>query len=165
MMQFLHLGMVNTAFFNGSGANTTRRFVGIPALVQDDMGGFSTESLLSYAPSYNSAGYIYDEPSPIQLIGDAEVSQLWQHKVKASALLYSDTAYAALPNGTTLYAGQILAPPAYWNGANGSRYALDVVYQTGTTGVLNGGNTTCTNSGFSVFATCSSARASRWAKR
>jgi hypothetical protein len=153
----LHLGMVNTAIFNGRLANTTRRFVGIPALVQDDMGGFSTESLLSYAPSYNSAGYIYDEPSPIQLIGDAEVSQLWQHKVKASALLYSDTAYAALPNGTTLYAGQILAPPAYWNGANGSRYALDVVYQTGTTGVLNGGNTTCTNSGFSGFATCSSA--------
>jgi hypothetical protein len=71
---------------------------------------------------------------------------LWQDGINASDFLYSDTAFAALPNGTTLYAGQILAPPAYWSGVNGLRYALDDVYQTGTTGTPNGGSTTtCTN--------------------
>jgi hypothetical protein len=90
-------------------------------------------------------------------VGDLNVGQLYQYGIPASHLLYSDTAFAALPNGTTLYAGQVLAPPSYWNGTNGKRYALDVVYQTGTTGTPNGGATTCTGTSGASVLTCSSA--------
>jgi hypothetical protein len=150
----ISLNMVNAAFGNGVAPNTTTRFVGIPALMRDDIG---SGSFLSYAPSFNSLAAANYAPEPISLIGDVEVSQLWQHGVEASAFLFSDTAYAALPNGTTLYSGQVLAPPTYWNGANGKRYALDVVYQTGTTGTPNGGATTCTDTGYTGTMTCTSA--------
>jgi hypothetical protein len=90
-------------------------------------------------------------------LSDLNVAQLFQYGIGASDFLYSDTSYAALPNGTTLFAGQILAPPSYWSGANGKRYALDVVYQTGTTGTPNGGATNCTGTGGTSVLTCSSA--------
>ncbi|MGA9668612.1 MAG: hypothetical protein WBQ94_05345, partial [Terracidiphilus sp.] len=77
--------------------------------------------------------------------------------IQASDLLYSDPSFAALPNGTTLYAGQIIGPPSYWSGANDKRYALDVVYQSGTTGTPNGGATTCTGSAGTSVLTCTSA--------
>jgi hypothetical protein len=92
-----------------------------------------------------------------QCIGDCNIGQLWQYGIPASAFLYSDTAFAALPNATTLFAGQILAPPAYWSGANGARYALDVVYQPGTTGVPNGGATTCKTTSTADQFVCTSA--------
>jgi hypothetical protein len=155
----LSLTIVNGAFPNGSGSNTTTRWVGLPALSRQDT--FSSTSavipFLSYAPSINSSGLPQSYSSPISLLGDVNLSQLWQYGTKASAFLYSDTAFAALPNGTTLYAGQIIAPPAYWNGANGPRYALDAVYQTGTTGSPNGGLTTCTGISGTNVLTCSSA--------
>ncbi|MFY9853064.1 MAG: hypothetical protein WAK26_04200, partial [Terracidiphilus sp.] len=155
----LALTIVNGTFPNGSGSNATTRWVGLPALSRQDT--FSSTSavipLLSYAPPMNSIGLSQSYDSPISLLGDVNLSQLWQYGIKASALLYSDTAFAALPNGTTLYAGQILAPPAYWNGANGARYALDVVYQTGTTGEPNGGATTCTGTAGTAILTCSNA--------
>ncbi len=150
----LTLNMADGGFYNGTAPNTTTRFVGIPALMRDDIGD---GPFLSYAPSFNSLAAANNAPEPISLIGDVEFSQLWQHGVEASAFLFSDTAYAALPNGTTLYSGQVLAPPAYWNGANGKRYALDVVYQTGTTGSPNAGATTCTDTGYTGTMTCSSA--------
>jgi hypothetical protein len=155
----LSLTIVNGAFPNGSGSNTTTRWVGLPALSRQDTfsGTSATIPFLSYAPSINSSGLSQSYYSPISLLGDVNLSQLWQYGVKASAFLYSDSAFAALPNGTTLYAGQILAPPAYWNGANGARYALDVVYQTGTTGSLNGGATTCTGTIGTNVLTCTSA--------
>jgi len=90
-------------------------------------------------------------------MGDCNIGQLWQYGIPASAFLYSDTSYAALPNATTLYAGQILAPPGYWSGANGSRYALDVVYQAGTTGIPNGGATTCKTTSTANQFLCTSA--------
>ena len=155
----LSLTIVNGAFPNGSGSNTTTRWVGLPALSRQDT--FSSTSavipFLSYAPSINSSGLSQTYYSPISLLGDVNLSQLWQYGTKASAFLFSDTAFAALPNATTLYAGQILAPPAYWNGANGARYALDVVYQTGTTGSPNGGATTCTGTSGTAILTCTSA--------
>ena len=152
------LSILNGQFPSGVSPNTTTRWTGIPELLRKDMyGAIGWIPLLSYAPSTNSDGGNYTEKSPISLIGDVNVSQLWQNGIQASDFLYSDTAFAALPNGTTLYAGQILGPPVYWNGANGKRYALDVVYQTGTTGTPNGGATTCTGSSGTNVLTCTSA--------
>jgi hypothetical protein len=145
----LNLGIVNSYLGYGVGSNTTQRFVGIPSLSRYDVGAWGgVISSLTYAPSLASFASVIGtnykaDASFAQCLGDCNIGQLWQYGIKASALLYSDTTYAALPNATTLYAGQVLAPPAYWNGANGKRYALDVVYQSGTTGTPNAGGTTC----------------------
>jgi hypothetical protein len=157
----LQLTATNSSINGQSAAN---RWVGIPALAKSDMAGTNGWiSLLNYSPSINSIGaanynsgvraYI----APAQLISDVNIGQLWQYGIPASAFLYSDTAYIALPNGTTLFAGQILAPPAYWRGENGKRYALDVVNKTGTTGTLNRGETTCKTTAVRWQLVCTSA--------
>jgi hypothetical protein len=156
----LVLNATNSQFPSGTGSNTTTAFTGVPELLRNNMVGLSgTISSLSYSPSMNSMGGVPPVASraPVQLMGDVEIGQLWQHSTQASAFLYSDTAFAALPNATTLYAGQIIAPPAYWNGANGKRYGMNVVYQTGTTGTPNSGATTCTGTSGASVLTCSSA--------
>ena len=146
----VNLSIVNGQFYGGTGQAP---FVGIPSLARYTVAGsLGYLPLLSYSPSLNSMGASRSPgqvtfTAPTQLIGDVNLGQIWQYGIPASHYLYSDTAFAALPNGTTLYAGQILAPPAYWSGANGKRYALDVVYQTGTTGTPNAGATTCTAPG------------------
>jgi hypothetical protein len=150
---------VNSEFGSGTGSNTTAAFVGIPGLSRGNiMGASGWTPLLTYSPSIASSGINpTTSASPTQVFGDLNISQLWQYGIHASSFLYSDTAFGALPNGTTLYAGQILAPPSYWNGANGKRYALDVVYQTGTTGSPNGGATTCSGTSGTSVLTCTSA--------
>jgi hypothetical protein len=155
----LVLSAINSQFPSGTGSNTTAAFTGVPGLMRGNMlGANGLTPLLSYSPSMNSSGISPStSKSPMQLIGDVNIGQLWQNGIQASALLYSDTAFAALPNATTLYAGQIVAPPSYWNGANGKRYAIDVVYQTGTTGTPNSGATTCTGTSGTATLTCSSA--------
>ncbi len=153
----LSLTIVNGGFPEGVSPNTTTRWVGLPALLRSDMYNISaTIPFLSYAPSINSSGLYRAYNAPMSLIGDVDLSQIWHYGVQASDFLYSDTAFAALPNATTLFAGQIVAPPAYWNGANGKRYALDVVYQMGTTGTPNSGSTTCTGSSGTTVLTCNS---------
>jgi len=155
----ISLSILNGMFPSGQGSNTTKSWVGIPALQRSSVVGYlGYIPALTYAPSYNSAGTSYSaDDGPIQLLGDVNIDQLWQYGIHASDFLYSDSAFTALPNATTLFAGQILAPPTYWSGANGKRYALDVVYQTGTTGTPNGGGTTCSGTvGVSVL-TCTSA--------
>jgi hypothetical protein len=155
----ISLSILNGMFPSGVGPNTTQPWVGIPSLQRNSIdGGSGYIPSLTYAPSYNSAGTssaLID--APIQLIGDVNIDQLWQYGAHASDFLYSDTAYASLPNATTLFAGQILAPPAYWSGANGKRYGIDVVVQTGTTGTPNGGATTCTGTSGSSVLICTSA--------
>ena len=148
----------NVAFGYGTGSNTSPAFLGIPNLTRTYLTGSNGwMPFLSYAPSNKSSGVSNAAFSaPMQMVGDAQVSQLWQDGVAASPLMFSDTAYTALPNGTTLYKGQVLAPPSYWMGANGKRYALDVVYQSGTTGTPNGGSTTCSAAGSNIM-TCTSA--------
>jgi hypothetical protein len=154
----LSLTIVNGGFPEGVSPNTTTRWVGLPALLRNDMYNISsTIPYLSYAPSINSAGLYRAYNAPISLIGDVNLSQVWHYGIQSSDYLYSDTAFTALPNATTLFAGQIVAPPAYWNGASGKRYAIDVVYQTGTTGTPNSGSTTCTGSSGGNVLTCSSA--------
>jgi hypothetical protein len=143
---------------NGAGG----RWVGLPLLARSDAGGSQgVIPHLSYSPPTLSSGATHSAykimAGPAQLIGDTNINQLFQYTVPASDFLYSDVAYTVLPNGTTLYAGQILAPPSYWSGANGKRYALDVVYQAGTTGTPNGGNTTCSGASGATYMTCSSA--------
>jgi hypothetical protein len=151
------LNILNGAFPSGVSPNTTTRWVGIPALLRSDIYGVNGWiPLLSYAPSTNSDGGYASFRTPISLTGDVNISQLWQYGVQASDFLYSDTGFAAMPNGTTLFAGQILAPPSYWSGASGKRYAVDVVYQAGTTGTPNSGNTTCTGTSGASVLTCSS---------
>jgi hypothetical protein len=152
------LNILNGAFPSGVSPNTTTRWVGIPALLRSDVyGANGWIPLLSYAPSTNSDGGYASFRTPISLTGDVNISQLWQYGVQASDFLYSDPGFAAMPNGTTLFAGQIIAPPAYWSGANGKRYAVDVVYQTGTTGTPNSGATTCTGTAATSLLICSSA--------
>jgi hypothetical protein len=162
---------LNLSVFNSDlqSSSTNPRWIGIPSLIRQDA-SFSTSAIgnegfipiLSFSPSFKSmagAGTTNQkyETSLSQCLGDCNIGQLWQYGIHASALLYSDTAYAALPNATTLYAGQVLAPPAYWNGANGKRYTLDVVYQAGTTGTPNSGSTTCSGTSGTNILTCSSA--------
>jgi hypothetical protein len=152
------LNILNGDFPSGVSPNTTTRWTGMPELLRSDSYGTSGWiPLLSYAPSTNSDGGYSGFRTPISLIGDVNIGQLWQDGVQASDFLFSDTGFAATPNGTTLYAGQILAPPAYWSGANGKRYAVDVVYQAGTTGTPNSGNTTCTGTVGTGVLTCTSA--------
>ena len=155
----LVMNAMNSQFPMGSGSNTTKAFVGIPGLLRGNMLGASGWTpLLSYSPSMSSSGLTPSSTSsPIQLLGDVNIGQLWQNGVQASDFLYSDTTFAALPNATTLFAGQILAPPAYWNGTDEKRYAIDVVYQSGTTGTPNSGATTCTGTAGTSILTCSSA--------
>ncbi len=155
----LVLSAMNSQFGSGTGSNTTAAFVGIPGLSRGNiLGAGGWTPLLTYSPSLASSGIGPSaSSSPAQIFGDLNINQLWQYGIHASGLLYSDTGFAALPNGTTLYAGQIIAPPSYWNGANGKRYALDVVYQTGTTGSPNGGSTTCSGASGTSVLTCTSA--------
>jgi hypothetical protein len=153
----LGLTIINGELGSGTGSNTSPRWVGLPQLSRDDATGYAGRiPLLSYSPPMQSAGLSTGNYTPSSLIGDVQIEQLWQHKVQASAFLFSDTAFAALPNGTTLYAGQIIAPPTYWVGTAGKRYAINVVSQTGTTGTPNSGNTTCTGTTGGVL-TCNSA--------
>ncbi len=147
-----------------NGQTAANRWVGVPALARGDMAGSNGwVSLLNYTPSINSIGTanynggVTAYMAPTELINDVNISQLWQHGIPASAFLYADTDFAALPNGTTLFAGQILAPPTYWRGTNGRRYALDVVYQTGTTGKPNHGTTTCKSTSIGQQLLCTSA--------
>jgi hypothetical protein len=163
----LALSILNGQLASATGSNT--RWVGLPALIRQDQSGYEGYiPSLTYAPSSKSMGSIStgfnaELAMASQCVGDCNIGQLWQYGIPASALLYSDTAYAALPNGTTLFAGQVLAPPSYWHGANGKRYAIDVVYQPGTTGTPNGGVTTCSTASTGRLAngnygaTCSSA--------
>jgi hypothetical protein len=160
----LEISIENGGFPSRYGSSTSPRWVGMPAIARSDISGTSGKfSIFAYAPSYNSLKrrssgyYAASYGSAMQLLGDVNIGQLWQNSVPASAFLFSDTDFAALPNGTTLYPGQIIAPPSYWSGANGNRYAIDVVYQTGTTGIPNSGNTTCTASATTNTFTCTSA--------
>jgi Pectate lyase superfamily protein len=157
----LQITVINSSINGQSAAN---RWVGLPTLARNDVAGSNGwESLLNYTPSLNSIGTtLYatgtsQSVAPTQFLNDVNLNQLWQYGVKASAFLYSDTSYAALPNATTLFAGQILAPPSYWNGANGNRYALDVVYTSGTTGLPNAGATTCKTTSIGDQFLCTSA--------
>jgi len=155
----LNLSVLNSQFPNGAQGNTTMRWTGLPELSRHDiLGASGVISLFAYAPSMNSGGErLAASRSPIQLLGDVNIDQLWQYGIHASDFLYADKDFIALANGTTLFSGQILAPPAYWNGANGKRFALDVVYQTGTTGAPNGGNTACSATIHDYVLTCTSA--------
>ena len=151
----LNLTIVNGMF----GTSNTARWGGMPALTRyDQSGATGFIPSLVYAPSFQSNGSnSVDAAMSSQCLGDCNIGQLWQYGIQASALLYSDAAFAALPNATTLYAGQILAPPSYWSGANGKRFALDVVYRTGTTGTPNDGGTHCSGTKAKAILTCDSA--------
>ncbi len=156
----LNLNIVNGSVSGGGGLGG--KWVGLPALARGDLSGVDgIMPLLSYSPPFSSDGggttALAYAAAPTQILSDLNIEQLYQYGIRASDFLYSDTAFAALANGTTLYAGQIVAPPAYWSGANGNRYAIDVVYQTGTTGSPNGGATTCTGSSGAYVLTCTSA--------
>jgi len=139
-------------------------FVGLPTLERQYLSGNSGfQTHLSYAPSQKArgiAGSLGSYTTLDQHIGDLSYSQIWQDGIQASALLYSDTAFAALPNATTLFAGQVLAPPAYWaNSAPTKRYALDVVLSAGTTGTPNYGKTTCITTGKAGELSCTGSQA------
>jgi hypothetical protein len=153
------LHVANGLFLGGFGETPANRWAGLPAIARQDMSGQSgILTDFDYAPPYTSS--VLDptsSPTPLQFLGDVELGQLYQYTQPVSDFLYAATDYSTLPNGTTLYQGQILAPPSEWYGANGKRYAIDDVYQTGTTGTPNGGSTTCTGTTGQNYFTCTSA--------
>ena len=122
-------------------------FLNLPGLTRADLtggDGYYLSSTYSHSGASFNTGSQVANTSIAQDMTDFNFEQLWQDGVQASALLYSDTGFAALPNATTLTVGQILAPPTYWAATSTSkRYALDVVTQAGTTGTPNYGATTC----------------------
>jgi hypothetical protein len=144
----VRISMENASLLSGNGSNTTVPFVGIPSLVRDNMLGSGAVTHGSYAYSGVSTGitHAFGDVSPTQFTGDVSVSQLYQHKVFSSPLLETDTAFTALPNGTTLFAGQIIAPSWLSTG----QYAIYPVSTTGTTGTLNSGATTGTTPVFTI---------------
>ncbi|MGC9159373.1 MAG: hypothetical protein ACP5FH_10315, partial [Terracidiphilus sp.] len=156
----LELSVLNGSFPSGTGANTSPRYLGLPALSRADLTGSGASiPVLSYAPQSASLGFPppRSAQSASQFLGDVNIGGLWQDGVQASDLLFSDPAFQSLPKGTTLYPGQILAPPADWNRGNGLRFVLDPVRSLGTTGSLNGGETTCTGTAGTYVLTCTSA--------
>ena len=147
------LVITNSAIPFGLGSNTTQPFTGITGAMSNWIAGAAgAVPFFYYAPAFNSMSDLQTSNAPFQINGDLNIQQLRQYGVKASDFLYVDTGFSTslLENGTTVYAGQIIAPPSYWNGVNGKRYALDVVYQSGTNGTLNGGATTCATPIFNV---------------
>jgi hypothetical protein len=143
-------------------AGSTPPFVGIPSMKRYNItgvSGYGTE--FCYSPNIRGFGYPPDKGSigpsaaVAQFLTDFNFNQLWQYGIQASALLYSDSAFEALPNGTTLEAGQILAPPKNWVQASSAnnRYALQAVTKAGTTGTPNLGQTMCSSTGYTL--TCS----------
>jgi hypothetical protein len=160
--------VLDTSIFQAGYSNAAHpnysAFVGLPALERQYLsgsGGFQTH--LSYGPSQKAQGIVGSFAAYTTLdqhIGDLNYSQIWQDGIQASALMYSDTTFAALPNATTLFAGQVLAPPAYWaSTASTKRYALDVVLTAGTTGTPNYGLTTCTTTGEAGELSCTGSQA------
>lgn len=124
--------------------NFSPRWLGVPyAQSLDHAGEAGVMPVFSYMPPLTTLNSAY---GPTQFLNDTNFAGItWAYSTRASMMLYSDTAFAALPNGTSLAAGQLIAPPSYWLGANGKRYAQQSVYTAGTTGTLNGGATTCTH--------------------
>jgi hypothetical protein len=163
----LNLTLVNSCVtgVGYGGRNMGGRWVGLPLLTRSDLNilsgkGSCNYPLLNYSPPNNSAGSsgAYGaQGAPTQLLNDVNVNQIFHYGLPSSDFMYSDTTFAALANGTTLFAGRVLAPPTYWSGANGKRYAIDVVYQAGTTGTPNGGATRCSGTSGAYSMTCSSA--------
>jgi hypothetical protein len=145
--------------------NTTNVIVGVPAVslygIWGNNGFFSD---FHYFPSIQSWGLAGGSQGgylqPAQFLGDSYFQTVFQYNIAASLWLQSDTAFAALPSGTTLAQGQVLAPPAYFACGTGSgcgRYAIDVVQAAGTVGTLNSGSTTCSSPGSTDIITCTSA--------
>jgi hypothetical protein len=140
----LEVSLLNSLIPEGNQTtNFSPRWLGMPYAQSFDMAGYAgVMPVFSYMPPLNTANSAY---GPTQFLNDTNFAGItWAYSTRASMMLYSDTAFAALPNGTSLAAGQLIAPPSYWLGANGKRYAQQSVYTAGTTGTLNGGATTCT---------------------
>jgi hypothetical protein len=147
----LQLTAINGIFAAGTGANNTTPFVGLPSISRNNMTGSNGSTpFISYSPPINVGQTALKAPA--QSLNDVNINQLWQYKTQAADFLYSDTAFAALPNGTTLLAGQIVAPPSYWASTSATeRYGLNVVVTAGTTGTPNNGQTTCTSPSSAVL--------------
>ncbi len=92
--------------------------------------------------------------NPHQFYGDSYFDEIKQKGVPAHPWLQTDTAFSALPAGTTLRVGTIIEDPTTWS-TNTGRHSLYNVVQEGTTGTLNGGATTCTT-GIANWITVSS---------
>jgi hypothetical protein len=157
----LVLHTANAGFPTGSGATPYQAFVGVPSLLRGNMTGTTGNTgALDFSPPLWSegntgTGTIGQYSAVNQSLNDYNFNQLWQQGIHASALLKTDTAFAALANATTLYAGQVVAPPANWSAViSNQRYGLQVVYQTGTTGTPNSGLTNCVASGVSGQLQC-----------
>jgi hypothetical protein len=145
----VQLSLQNVSVSGGSGVNITPPFVGVPALIRQYLADFSLNSsngyplTLNYAPTLASFASISSQGNQTfdSHYADLSFANSWKKGVQAELLTYSDTAFAALPNGTTLKTGEILAPPASWaNTSTNQRYALQVVKAPGTTGAPSGGN-------------------------
>ena len=132
----------------------SNNFINMPGLQRGSLNGSNGycpqgASTPSGKSAFSGGGSI-SQTSIVEDLTDVNLDQLWQDGVQASAFMYSDYALAAVPNATTLYEGQIIAPPTYWVSSTPARYALEVVKTPGTTGTPNYGVTTANNTGQSA---------------
>jgi hypothetical protein len=161
----LLLDASNTIFSNPKGIGSTPAFVGLPGLLRGNLTGSTGYTAhLTYSMDYKGLGIggtTATSAANSQTLGDFNFNQLWQYGTQASAFLYSDTAFSALPNGTTLAVGQIVAPPSYWASTMaGKRFAFNAVRAAGTTGTPNYGVTTCTTTSTANQFSCAGPSAS-----
>ena len=85
------------------------------------------------------------------------MSQLWQDGVQASDFLYSDTAFAALPNGTTLYSRPDSCPSGLLERCQRQTVRARRCVQDRNDGNTEWRATTCTGSRDTSVLTCTSA--------
>ncbi len=144
----VQLTMTNMQFQSGIESNTTVPFVGIPSVSRNSIFiGTGNTPLMAVGNSNHSSGTNSNSSEISQIIGDLNLMQVYQYGVQSNLLNSSDYAFAALPSGTTLYAGMILAPGTDWSTGN---YSVKPVTVTGTTGTLNAGATTCATPIFTI---------------
>ena len=151
----VYIAGTNATMDIASGAQSTPPIVGLPGAIRGNGNGTAGyASHTTYSVPYRSLnsqalGSVSANAATFQCLTDCYFNQIYQYGTFASPFLEADTTFAALPNGTTLFAGQVLAPPANWasGSATNQRFPVDVVYQSGTTGSPNYGVTTCTSPG------------------
>jgi hypothetical protein len=143
----------------------TPHVVGVPGLERQiaSMGGNSGNiTHLEYAPALQSLGYVLTgsigtSTAPTHILNDDNITNLFQFGIPSFACLATDTAFAALPMGTTLKAQQMICPPASWGSTSANqRYGLSTVETAGTTGFLNHNLMTCSNGGSGPNGNCAS---------
>jgi hypothetical protein len=142
----VQVNWLNGTNSSGAGNNQTVPIVGMGSAPGNYGGGVMPLFVMgnSFASLFNAPTSNTSYPAA-RLAGDVFIhssGHVFQDKVLSSMFRYVDTAFAALPSGTSLVPGELLAPPTSCWQAGGKRCALDSVITAGTTGTASNGNLT-----------------------